>query len=523
MSRIIGIDLGTTNSCVAILEGGEPKVINNRQGERTLPSVVAQTSEGKTLVGTLAKRQGVMNPTRTVYAAKRLMGRKRDSQEVNAWRRSIAYDVVAAPNGDAWIRFGDATLSPPEISAIVLGELKAMAEDYLGEPVTEAVITVPAYFDDNQRQATKDAGTIAGLTVKKILNEPTAAALAYGLTKDKDQTFAVFDLGGGTFDITVLRSVGGVAEVLATNGDTFLGGDDFDFALMDHLLDEFHKQHHVDLRTDPCALQRVKEAAETAKRELSTAATAMINLPFLATGPNGPLHIKIDKLERTLLEKLTAGLIERLEMPCLIALQDANVKASDLDQVILVGGMTRMPAVQAKVEAIFGKRPARDVNPDEIVALGAATQCGILSGDVPDVVLLDVTPHSLGVRLVKERMSVVIPKNTTIPTSERTVLGTTQDGQDYVTIEVYQGEADRVEDNAPLGRFTLEGLPKKKKGQVYVEITFSIDADGVVSVTAKEIESGKQTSVRIQPSGGLTRSEVERAQREQRKRSKAIA
>jgi molecular chaperone DnaK len=520
MGRIIGIDLGTTNSCVAVLEGGVPKVINSRQGERTLPSVVALSADGKTLVGTLAKRQAVMNPTRTVHAVKRLMGRKRDSREVGVWRRGISYNVVAASNGDAWVQLGDTSMSPPEVSAIVLRELKAMAEDYLGDTVTDAVITVPAYFNDNQRQATKDAGAIAGLNVKRILNEPTAAALAYGLRKDKDQTFAVFDLGGGTFDVTILRSVAGVAEVLATNGDTFLGGDDFDIALMDHLLEDFQRANGLDLRTDACALQRVKEASETAKRELSRSPTTAVSLPFLATGPNGPLHIKIERLDRAVLEKLVAPLIDRLETPCLAALQDANIQASDLDQVIIVGGMTRMPAVQAKVEAIFGKRPARDVNPDEIIALGAAVQCGVLSGDVQEVVLLDVTPHSLGVRLAKERMSVVIPKNTTIPTSERTVLGTTQDNQDHVIIEVYQGEADVVDENAPIGRFTLEGLPRKKKGQVYVEITFTIDADGVVNVTAREVQSGVQTSVRLQPSGGLSRAEVERARVELNKRVK---
>jgi molecular chaperone DnaK len=506
---MIGIDLGTTNCCVAVLQGGTPTVIPTRQGQRTMPSVVA-FAESQEIVGMTAMRQAVTNPNRTVYGVKRLIGRKFDDEFLQAWRKLVPYEVCAAQNGDAWVRTRDGDHSPQELSAMLLAEIKTSAEAYLGEPVTDAVVTVPAYFNDAQRQATKDAATIAGLRIRNILNEPTAAALGYGIDKNKDQTLAIFDLGGGTFDITIMRTTGTVFEVLATHGDTFLGGDDFDRALIDYLANLFHEENSIDLREDPVALQRLKEAAETAKKELSSTPATGVNLPFICSGPHGPLHLRCEALERSTLEGLTKDLLDRLEEPCLQALADAALTADKIDQVLLVGGMTRMPAVQRKVEAIFGKVSAKDVNPDEIVAVGAATQCGIISGDIEDVVLLDVTPHSLGVRIKDGRMSTVISKNTTIPTSEKKLFATTRDAQDFVEIMVYQGEQQLVEHNTFLGRFTLGDLPDKAAGQVNVEVTFLLDADGVLNVTAREVSSGKQASVKIAPSSGLTRNQVEK-------------
>lgn len=510
MGSLIGIDLGTTNCCVAVLQSGGPVVVPTRQGHRTMPSVVAFGDDNREIVGVTALRQAVTNPHRTVQGIKRLIGRKADEPEIVRWSESVPYDITAAPNRDAWVRTRDGDYSPQEISAILLQEIRASAEDFLGEPVTEAVVTVPAYFNDSQRQATKDAGAIAGLTIRHILNEPTAAALGYGMDKQRDQTLAIFDLGGGTFDITVLRVTDGVFEVLATHGDSFLGGNDFDRALLDHLVQAFQDAHEVDLRGDPVALQRLQEATEAAKKELSAAPTTSINLPFLSTGPTGPLHLKHDVLERSLLERLTADLVDRLEAPCAAALQDAGLTAEALDQVLLVGGMTRMPAVQRKVEAIFGDKVAKDVNPDEIVAVGAATQCGIMSGELQDVILLDVTPHSVGVRVKDERMSVVIDRNTTIPTSATKLFATTRDNQDFVEIQVYQGEAESVEHNTPLGRFTLSGLPKRKARSVNVEVAFTIDADGVLSVTARELETKTEASVQIAASSGLSSGQVDK-------------
>jgi molecular chaperone DnaK len=509
MGRIVGIDLGTTNSCVAIFDGKDTTVIHNRQGGRTLPSVVAIGEGGERLVGSIARRQAVMNPQRTIHGVKRLIGRKFDDLELEVWKANVPYTIAPAPNGDAWVQIDGQEFSPQEISAMILKEIKDIAEDYLGEEVSGAVITVPAYFNDNQRQATKDAGAIAGLEVKKIINEPTAAALAYGLTKESDLKLAVFDLGGGTFDITILHSSDGVFEVLSSNGDTSLGGTDFDHNLVNHLLDEFQRENDCDLRQDPCAMQRVKEEVEKAKCELSVTLTSSVNLPYIFQGPDEPLHLLHDPLERRLLESVNRELMDRLEEPCLTALKDAGLERSDIDQVILVGGMTRMPAIQLRAEQIFGKKPAKDVNPDEVVAVGAAAQCGILSGAVEDVVLLDVTPHSLGIKVIEDRMSVVIPKNTTIPTSEQKVFSTTEDNQDFVSIEVYQGEARQVRENTHLGRFTLEGLPRKKAAEVHVEVTFLIDANGVLNVSAREMQTGRETTVNIHPAGGLTREQRE--------------
>jgi molecular chaperone DnaK len=513
MGRMIGIDLGTTNCCVALLQGGTATVIPTRQGQRTMPSVVAFVDSGQEIVGTVAQRQAVTNPHRTVFAVKRLIGRKYQDEVLQSWRKLVPYEVCAAQNGDAWVRTRDGDHSPQELSAMLLAEIKAAAEAYLGEPVTEAVVTVPAYFNDAQRQATKDAGTIAGLRVRHILNEPTAAALGYGIDKNKDQTLAIFDLGGGTFDITIMRTAGTVFEVLATHGDTFLGGDDFDRALIDHLAEQFLAENSIDLREDPVALQRLKEAAETAKKELSATPATSVNLPFICSGARGPLHLRVEALERSLLERLTVGLLDRLEAPCRQALADAGLDAGQIDQVLLVGGMTRMPAVQRKVEQIFGKTSAKDVNPDEIVAIGAAMQCAIITGDIQDVVLLDVTPHSLGVRIKEGRMSAVIPKNTTIPTAEKKLFATTRDDQDFVEIMVYQGEEQLVEHNAFLGRFMLGDLPERPAGQVTVEVTFLLDADGVLSVSARELMSGSQASVKIAPSSGLSRNQVEKLTR----------
>jgi len=510
MGRMIGVDLGTTNSCVAVIENGQPAVVPTRQGQRTLPSVVAFTDEGQEIIGTTALRQAVTNPHRTIHGIKRLIGRKANDPQLERWKKAVPYEISAAPNGDAWVSTRDGDHSPQEISAAILQEIKAIAEEYLGESVTDAVVTVPAYFNDNQRQATKDAGMIAGLNIKNIMNEPTAAALGYGVDKSKDQCLAIFDLGGGTFDITIMRTTAGVFEVLASSGDTFLGGNDFDQALMEHVMREFKREHNIDLSQDPVAVQRLKEAAETAKKELSSTPTTSINLPFICSGKRGPLHVRIDALERTVLEVLTEPLIERLEGPCLQALEDAKLTAADLDQVLLVGGMTRMPAVRRKVETIFGKITAKDVNPDEIVAVGAATQCAIMLGELQDVVLLDVTPYSLGVRVKDERMSVVIERNTTIPTSEKKLFATTRDNQAYVDIQVYQGEHEHVYSNTSLGQFSLGDLPLKPAGKVNVEVTFMLDADGVLNVTARELITEKAASVKIAPSSGLSKHEVEK-------------
>ena len=511
MGHIIGIDLGTTNSCVAVLEADEPLVIHNQEGGRTTPSMVSFNLQNDVVVGAAAKRQAVTNPRNTLFGIKRLIGRRFRSPECDELRRIMPFEIVEAQNGDAWVRLQDRgkDLSPQEVSAHVLEKMKRVAEEYLGEEVTEAIVTVPAYFDDVQRQATKDAGTIAGLKVRAILNEPTAAALAFGLHQQKNQRVAVFDLGGGTFDISILTIENGVFEVLATNGDTFLGGDDFDRKLIDILVAEFKAQTSVDLGNDPVALQRLKEAAERAKIELSSALVTDINLPFLAVGPNGPVHLQRE-IKRNELEHLCRELITRLEGPCLAALKDARVSAREIDQVVLVGGMTRMPIVQAKVEEIFTKKPSKGVNPDEIVAVGAAVQSAIMGGELQEVVLLDVTPHSVGIKVTGEKFSIIIPRNTTVPTRERKIFSTTENDQEFVAIEVYQGEDPLAAKNRLLGRFILGDLPKRQAQQVRVEVAFTIDADGILHVAATELTTGKATSIVIQASGGLTPSDVDR-------------
>ena len=509
MERALGIDLGTTNSCVAIIEEGGPKVIHTREGGRTLPSIVAWSEKG-TLVGEPAKRQAITNPTRTVHGAKRLMGQKFAVEGVQEWAGRTPYRIVEAENGDAWVQVEEARHSPQEVSAIILKEVKAIAEGYLGESVSDAVITVPAYFNEVQREATKDAAAIAGLNVKKIINEPTAAALGYGVHKEKDQTLAVFDLGGGTFDITIMRIEDGVFEVLSTNGDTSLGGEDFDRCLMDSLIGDFHKTHGIDLSTDPVALQRLRSVAETAKRELSSTLSTSIELPFICQDPDGqPLHLQAPEISRTLFEKLTMKLLDRLEPPCVQALKDADLSAADLDRVLLVGGMTRSPIVEERVEKIFNLKPSKGTNPDEIVAIGAATQTAIMAGVLEDVILLDVTPHSLGIRVKDGGLSVLIPRNTTIPTSASKVFATTQDNQAHVDIEIYQGETGVVRDAIHLGRFQLGDLPQGSAGSVHVDVNFLIDADGMVQVTAKEMEKGKEASVTISATSGLSKDEIQ--------------
>jgi len=506
---IIGIDLGTTNSCVAVLEGGQPVVIHNHEGGRTTPSMVSWTPSGEVVVGAASKRQMVTNPTRTVFGVKRLIGRRLDSPVAQALAASLPYRLTAAPSGDARVRIDDAELSPEEISAHILRKMKQIAEDYLGQPVAEAIITVPAYFDDVQRRATRDAGAIAGLEVRAILNEPTAAALAYGAHRGVDQKLAVFDLGGGTFDISILNMEGGVFEVLATSGDTHLGGDDFDRRVIEILAEEFRAQEGLDLLSDCVALQRLKEAAERAKLELSVAMTTEINLPFIAADQAGPRHLQRE-LSRGELEAACRDLIEALEVPCRKALADARLAPGDIDQVLLVGGMTRMPAVAAKVVDIFGKPPSKGVNPDEIVAMGAAVQSGIVGGELTDVVLLDVTPHSLGVRVAGDRTSVVIPANTTIPTREEKVFATTEDEQTFVAIEVVQGDSPRASDNRLLGRFVLGDLPGRPAGRVRVAVAFTLDADGLLEVTATESETGRAASVQIEAKSGLSSADIER-------------
>jgi molecular chaperone DnaK len=509
MGKVIGIDLGTTNSCVAIMEGGSPVVIANSEGSRTTPSVVGANDAGERLVGQIAKRQAVTNPKNTIFAVKRLIGRKSDAAEVEKARKVLPYEIVASSNNDAWVKLKGESKSPQEISAMVLTKMKQTAEDYLGEKVTDAVITVPAYFDDAQRQATKDAGQIAGLNVLRIINEPTAAALAYGLDKKHEKTIAVFDLGGGTFDVSILELGDGVFEVKATNGDTFLGGEDFDLILVDYLADEFKKEQGIDLRKDTMALQRLKEAAEKAKHELSSSMETDINLPFITADASGPKHMNL-KISRAKFEALCSNLLKRLEEPCRVALRDAGLSASDIGEVILVGGMTRMPAVQARVKEIFGKEASKSVNPDEAVAIGAAVQGGVLQGDVKDVLLLDVTPLSLGIETYGGVFTKLIEKNTTIPTRKSQVFSTAADNQPAVSIHVLQGEREMAGDNKTLGRFELVGIPAAPRGVPQIEVTFDIDANGIVSVGAKDLGTGKEQSIKITASSGLSKEEIER-------------
>jgi molecular chaperone DnaK len=508
LGKVIGIDLGTTNSCVAIFDNGEPEVIANAEGARTTPSFVGFSDSGEKLVGQIAKRQAVTNPEKTIFAVKRLIGRKHDSDEVRSFDSIAPFSLEPSDNGDAWVRIDDRSYSPQEIASMVLAKMRETAGDYLGETIEDAVITVPAYFDDAQRQATQDAGKIAGLNVLRIINEPTAAALAYGLGKTENQRVAIFDLGGGTFDISILDISDGVFEVKSTHGDTYLGGEDFDRVLAEKLMDDFKEETGLELRDDKMALQRVKEAAERAKHELSSARETDINLPFIAAGDEGPLHLAT-KVTRDLLEELTAELITRLEGPCREALEGASLGCEDIDEVILVGGMTRMPVVQAKVEEIFGKPPNKSVNPDEVVASGAAIQGGVLKGHVEEVLLLDVTPLSLGVETQGGVATKIIERNTTIPTSNSQVFSTTEDTQAVVRIHVVQGEREMAVDNKTLGRFELIGIPPAPRGVPQIQVTFDIDADGVVSASAMDLGTGKSQNIQVTASSGLNEQQVD--------------
>jgi molecular chaperone DnaK len=509
MAKVIGIDLGTTNSCVAVMDGKDAKVIENAEGARTTPSIVAFTGEGERLVGQPAKRQAVTNPENTIFAVKRLIGRRYDDPVTEKDKKLVPYKIVKGDNGDAWVEAADKKQSPSQISAMILQKMKETAEAYLGEKVEKAVITVPAYFNDAQRQATKDAGKIAGLEVLRIINEPTAAALAYGLDKKEGKTIAVYDLGGGTFDISVLEIGDGVFEVKSTNGDTFLGGEDFDMRLVEYLAAEFKKEQGIDLKNDKLALQRLKEAAEKAKIELSSSSQTEINLPFITADQTGPKHLTL-KLTRAKFEQLVDDLVQRTIEPCKAALKDAGLKAGEIDEVVLVGGMTRMPKVQEVVKQFFGKEPHKGVNPDEVVALGAAIQAGVLQGDVKDVLLLDVTPLSLGIETLGGVFTRLIERNTTIPTKKSQVFSTAEDSQSAVTIRVFQGEREMAQDNKALGQFDLVGIPPAPRGVPQIEVTFDIDANGIVNVSAKDKGTGKEHQIRIQASGGLSDADIEK-------------
>jgi len=509
MSKVIGIDLGTTNSCVSVMLEDRSEVIANSEGARTTPSMVAFTESGEKLVGQIAKRQAATNPDRTIFAVKRLIGRKLEAEEVQSFAKVAPFKIVAAENGDAWVEIDGKPCSPQELSAMVLKRMKITAQEFLGEPVEQAVITVPAYFNDAQRQATKEAGTIAGLEVMRIINEPTAAALSYGINQEQDQKIVVFDLGGGTFDVSILELGDGVFQVLSTNGDTFLGGEDFDNVIVESLAANFEKENGVDLRGDPMALQRLKEAAERAKQELSSANETDINLPFICADEEGPKHL-VHTMSREELETLVGDMVARLDGPCRIALEDAGLATSEIDEVVLVGGMTRMPMVQKKVEEIFGQPPMKGVNPDEVVSAGAAIQGGVLTGEVDEVLLLDVTPLSLGVETQGGVATKILGKNTTIPCTKSQVFSTTEDHQDVVRIHVLQGEREMAEDNMTLGRFELVGIPPAPRGVPQIEVTFAIDTDGVVSVSAKDLGTGKSQSVDVTGSSGLSEEEVER-------------